>query len=53
VVKEFHLEKLISILIKEKLIPAKTKDIKEIKFFKGKGCDKCGHTGYKGRLGMI
>jgi general secretion pathway protein E len=50
--KEFHLEKLISILIKEKLIPAKTKDIKDIKFFKGKGCDKCGHTGYKGRLGI-
>jgi type IV pilus assembly protein PilB len=50
--KEFHLEKLISILVKEKLIPAKTKDIKEIKFFKGKGCDKCGHTGYKGRLGI-
>ncbi len=50
--KEFHIEKLIAVLIKEKIIPAKTKDIKEIKFFKGKGCDKCGHTGYKGRLGI-
>ncbi len=50
--KEFHLEKLITVLVKEKIVPAKTKDIKEIKFFKGKGCDKCNHTGYKGRLGI-
>jgi type IV pilus assembly protein PilB len=27
-------------------------DIKLLKIFKGKGCDKCGHTGYKGRLGI-
>jgi len=22
------------------------------KFYRGKGCDKCNHTGYKGRLGL-
>jgi len=24
----------------------------DIKLFKGKGCDICGHTGYKGRVGV-
>ncbi len=27
-------------------------DLKNLKIYKGKGCDKCGHTGYKGRLGI-
>jgi type IV pilus assembly protein PilB len=25
---------------------------KPLKFYKGKGCDKCGNTGYKGRIGV-
>ena len=25
---------------------------KDIKFIKGKGCDYCGHSGYKGRIGI-
>ena len=50
--KQFHMEKLLSVLIKEGLASAKTKSIKELKFFKGQGCDKCGHSGYKGRLGI-
>lgn len=28
-------------------------DQKEIKFFKGKGCDECGGTGYIGRVGIF
>jgi type IV pilus assembly protein PilB len=27
-------------------------EISGIKFYKGKGCDKCGNTGYKGRSGL-
>jgi len=50
--KEFHMDKLLSVLVKEGLAPAKIKSIKELKFFKGQGCDKCGNTGYKGRLGI-
>jgi len=50
--KEFHLEKLLKVLISTGVAPAKTKSIKELKFFKGAGCDKCGNTGYKGRLGI-
>jgi type IV pilus assembly protein PilB len=50
--KQFHLEKLVPILVKEGLAPAKTKSIKDLKFYKGQGCDKCNHTGYKGRMGI-
>ncbi len=27
-------------------------DIKTLKFYKGEGCEKCGHTGYTGRMGI-
>ncbi len=50
--KQFHLDKLLVMLIKEGLVAPKTKSIKELKFFKGQGCDKCNNTGYKGRLGL-
>jgi type IV pilus assembly protein PilB len=50
--KIFHLEKLLPVLAKAGLAPAKTKNITELKFFKGQGCDKCNHTGFKGRLGI-
>ncbi len=25
----------------------------QLKFYRGKGCDKCGHTGYRGRIGIF
>ncbi|MBI3231833.1 MAG: type II/IV secretion system protein [Candidatus Doudnabacteria bacterium] len=50
--KQFHMEKLFDVLAREKVFAAKVKNLSDIKFFKGKGCDKCGNTGYKGRLGI-
>ena len=50
--KYFHLDKLIPILAKLSMASAKTKSISELQFYKGQGCDKCNHTGYKGRLGI-
>jgi type IV pilus assembly protein PilB len=50
--KQFHLDKLIPVMIRENVVPPKTKSIKDIKFFKGQGCDKCSNTGYRGRLGI-
>lgn len=50
--KQFHMEKLLPILIREGVVPAKVKSLKEVKFYKGQGCDKCGHSGYKGRIGL-
>jgi len=29
------------------------KDMKDIRFYKGKGCDSCNHSGYSGRLGIF
>ena len=31
---------------------SKTEDFSSILFFKGKGCNKCGRNGYKGRIGI-
>ncbi len=28
-------------------------EVGEARFFKGRGCDECNHTGYKGRLGIF
>jgi len=50
--KIFHLEKLMPILEKSGAIKEKTKNIEDLKFFKGQGCDKCNHSGYKGRCGI-
>jgi type IV pilus assembly protein PilB len=49
--KQFHLEKFLNVIVREGLSP-KVKSLKDIKFFKGKGCDKCNNTGYKGRVGI-
>ena len=46
------MEKLLPVLIREEVVPAKTKSLLEVKFYKGEGCDKCNNTGYKGRLGI-
>ncbi len=49
---QFHMDKLMATLSKLGLAASKTKTIGELKFYKGQGCDKCGHTGYKGRSGI-
>jgi type IV pilus assembly protein PilB len=50
--KLFHLDKLLPVMTREGIVPAKIKSLTELKFYKGQGCDKCGHSGYKGRLGI-
>jgi type IV pilus assembly protein PilB len=50
--KQFHLEKLLPILTRVGVAPAKSKSLKDVKFYKGEGCDKCSKTGYRGRLGI-
>ncbi len=50
--KDFHMEKLLPVFIKEGLSTGKAKNIQDIKFYKGEGCDKCSHTGYRGRIGI-
>lgn len=50
--RQFHMDKLVPVLVRAGAAPAKTKSIAELKFYKGQGCDKCNHTGYRGRLGI-
>ncbi len=49
------IEKSDILMHKDHDIANSIKKLKEghIKIFKGKGCDKCGNTGYKGRLGIF
>ncbi len=50
--KQFNLEKLLEVLHRENVITSKVKKFQDLTFFRGKGCDKCSTTGYKGRLGV-
>lgn len=50
--KQFHLEKLMKVLVARGLATEKTKSLTEMKFYKGQGCDKCNHSGYRGRIGL-
>ena len=50
--KEYNIDALLKIMRDEKLIDAKIKSLTELPFFKGHGCDKCGHSGYRGRRGI-
>ena len=50
--KEYNIEGLLKIMRDEKFIDAKVKSLTDLTFYKGKGCDKCGHSGYRGRRGI-
>ena len=50
--KEFNLPHLLEVLKREGFIEKSVKSVTELTFFRGKGCDKCGHTGYRGRKGI-
>lgn len=49
------IEKNKTVMIKDPEVAKVIKKAKDgkISIFKGKGCDKCGNTGYKGRLGIF
>jgi type IV pilus assembly protein PilB len=49
--KIFNVPELLSTLIKEGVI-TKNETMKDMLFYRGKGCKKCGKSGYKGRLGI-
>jgi type IV pilus assembly protein PilB len=50
--KEFNLDRLMKVLLQENVITAKIKKFEDLDFYHGQGCDKCGNTGYKGRIGI-
>lgn len=50
--KEFNIDSLLQVMKRLKIIDAKVNKLTEVSFYKGKGCEKCNHTGYKGRKGI-
>lgn len=50
--QNFNMEKIQKVLEREKIIMP-GKKISDLKFYRGKGCDKCNKEGYKGRLGIF
>jgi type IV pilus assembly protein PilB len=50
--KEFNIDGLMEALKNQKIIDAKTKSLTEVPFFRGRGCEKCGTSGYRGRRGI-
>ncbi|MEW6408130.1 MAG: GspE/PulE family protein [Patescibacteria group bacterium] len=50
--KNFDVDKILEILVKEK-ITAKKKDLNELTFYRGRGCEICNQQGYKGRIGIF
>lgn len=56
--KEIPLSKIIEDQMKKDLVGVPDDyyvgiDKKQFKMFKGEGCEKCGHTGYRGRFGIF
>jgi type IV pilus assembly protein PilB len=50
--KEFDIEGLINIMKREKFLDQKIDKLIDVTFYKGAGCEKCAHTGYRGRKGI-
>ncbi|HEX5430095.1 MAG TPA: GspE/PulE family protein [Patescibacteria group bacterium] len=50
--KEFNLPQLLEVLKRENFIDKKASGLADLKFYKGKGCEKCDHSGYRGRKGI-
>lgn len=50
--REFDLEKMFALYEKRGMVKKGAKSFEDLEFRKAKGCDKCGPTGYKGRIGI-
>jgi type IV pilus assembly protein PilB len=50
--KKADLNKLLEVMIREKVVAASIKNWEEINLAKGSGCSQCSNTGFKGRLGI-
>jgi len=50
--KKIDVSVLLEVLKKKKVAEEKVKSLTEIPFFRGKKCDRCSNTGYKGRIGI-
>ena len=51
--KDFNIPALLEIMKREKFIDAQITSLTQLTFFKGRGCDRCGHSGYRTRKGIF
>lgn len=51
--KEFDLEEMLTRFKKLNIVEEKFKSFAELTFYRGKGCDRCGHSGYRKRLSVL
>lgn len=50
--KQIDMRLILETLEREKVISSAKSGLKELLFYRGKGCDKCKKTGYRGRVGI-
>lgn len=50
--KTFNLESIMALYKKRGMLPAGIEKFEDLEFRKPVGCDKCGSSGYKGRIGI-
>jgi type IV pilus assembly protein PilB len=48
----FNLDKLMKVMIAQGAVSSKIKSVSDLTFYRGAGCAKCAHTGYRGRVGI-
>ena len=49
---DFDLENLVAVMKHEGVLEAKIKNLQSVEFYEAAGCDKCGQSGFKSRLGI-
>lgn len=49
---DFDLEQLFSIMKREDMLQRAMTSFAKVDFYEGRGCEKCNHSGYRGRMGI-
>ncbi len=49
---QFNMKEIMKTMVENNFISRKQASLKDILFYRGKGCSKCDQTGYKGRIGI-
>lgn len=50
--KTINIDKILQTLVEKNIIIKQNKKLESLLFYKGKGCNKCNESGYKGRIGI-
>lgn len=50
--RDFDLDQLVAVMKKEGVLEPNVATLAEVEFYEGQGCEKCGHTGFRGRMGI-